>query len=318
MSNAKKIPTEIKKEEMEDALKRSGYLIEQRIFPIFEKFKYYIETNTIYEDPVLKKSREIDFKAWHSVEDKGVNIEFYLFGECINNPFPIVFFSNNVKSDEVYREFALKFTGLPDYYPNEKNEKGPFIINDELPLSHLLNLHSFHHYFQGFLSTQYCSFQYKKELKEWMALHDPNHHDDFQKLTDSVSFEKNRILNYPMKVSSTNKIAPISNIVFFYPIMVVAGDLFECDQQVNNIPVLKESNHIKYKKTNLSYRFDEKYFIDVIKETYLDKYLMSILFEHSKILIEILKNIDVIKRTINSTRTNFRSFHNSDMGKSKF
>lgn len=311
MSNKKTIPPEIKKEEMIGALKRSGYLIEQRIYPILQRLDYYFETNPIYEDPEQHKAREIDFKAIRILKNKEVEIQYILFGECVNNPYPIIFFSSKVMADLAYQELSLTFSGLPIVYPNENNSSTPFKLNDgRIPLSVLLKLRSSHHYFDEFPSTQYCSFQYKTKLEEWMAFHDDSHHEDFKKLVDSIIFERNII-------TKNIDIALLKNIVFYYPLIVLAGDLIECNQYKKSIPKLKKVNHIKFKKSCISKYGEEKFIIDVIKESYLENYLKMIHEEHSKILDEITKNIDLIKRTINSTRTKFGSFHDSDIGKSK-
>jgi hypothetical protein len=314
MSNSNKIPTEIKTEEILNALKRSGYLIEQRVFPIFGRLGYYLETNCVYEDPELKKSREIDFKASQILDDNGVEIQYILFGECKNNPFPIIFFSSNVIADLVYREFTLKYIGLPMDYPNEKNEQGPFIINNRIPLSRLLKLNSFHHYFKENPCTQYCSFQYKKDLKEWMAFHDPDHHDDFNKLINSLKYEKDRNFFNPPKDAENKKNIPLKNIIFYYPVIVYAGDLFVCNQIINNVPVLEKTNHIKYKKQAIVSENEDNYFIDVIKESYLENYLKMIHEEHSRILNEITKNFDLIQRTIETEKPKVKAYE-SKFGK---
>lgn len=320
MTKKKVIPTEITKDEMEDALKRSGYLIEQRTFSVFERLNYYLETNPIYEDPEQHISREFDFKATKTIKNQETEteIQYLLFGECKNNPFPIVFFSSEVKADLVYREFTLNFTGLPSAYPNEKNEKGLFLLKDNrIALPRLLKLHLFHHYFKENPFTQYCTFQLKKNIEknEWMATHDKNDNEDFKKLIDALHFEVNRNI-FLSSYDTANNVdtIPFKNIIFYYPIMVFAGEMFEYNQQSNNTFLLKKTNHIKYKKSCIIGKGVKNYFIDVIKESYLESYLKMIYEEHSNILNEIIKNIDVIKKTIDSEKPKVNVFP-SEMGK---
>jgi hypothetical protein len=54
---------EITKEEMLEALNRSGYLMESEIASMLAEFGFFIETNQVIEDKFTGKSREIDLLA---------------------------------------------------------------------------------------------------------------------------------------------------------------------------------------------------------------------------------------------------------------
>jgi hypothetical protein len=58
MKDNPKLPPTITIEEMKDALKRSGYLIEQRVEKIFAEYGYYVQTNPAFCDLLTGKSRE--------------------------------------------------------------------------------------------------------------------------------------------------------------------------------------------------------------------------------------------------------------------
>ncbi len=86
---------EITRNEMKDALSRSGYVMEQRIFPVLEEEGYYVQPNPVYPDPITGKSREYDFSALTADRlFKGEHDFLFteIVGECINNTQPVVFF----------------------------------------------------------------------------------------------------------------------------------------------------------------------------------------------------------------------------------
>jgi hypothetical protein len=93
-------------EEMIDALKRSGYLIESRLINILADHDYYTYPNETYPDPTTGKSREIDLFAssYRTVENLYlqnaslmIDVTHDLIIECANNPQPAVFFKRTEK-----------------------------------------------------------------------------------------------------------------------------------------------------------------------------------------------------------------------------
>ena len=161
-----KLNDKITPKEMRDAIQRSGYLLEQRILPIFEKFYYVIDLNAIFPDPETGKSREIDIKAFcmrkiFDTDDFYDFLHINLLCECENNKQPSLFFIRD------YYDYELNFfcddialSGIPikfldnDYFTN---------------FSDFLELKKFHHYGKGDISTQYCTFQQKRGKNEWIA-----------------------------------------------------------------------------------------------------------------------------------------------------
>jgi hypothetical protein len=53
----------ISKDEIADALRRSGYLIEYRIEDVLRGQGYHVSANTTYPDPITRKPRELDLSA---------------------------------------------------------------------------------------------------------------------------------------------------------------------------------------------------------------------------------------------------------------
>jgi hypothetical protein len=53
----------ISKDEIADALRWSGYLIERRIEGVLRGQGYHVSANTTYPDPITRKPRELDLSA---------------------------------------------------------------------------------------------------------------------------------------------------------------------------------------------------------------------------------------------------------------
>jgi hypothetical protein len=51
--------SKISKKEMTEAIKRSGYLLEQRIEPVLTEAGFYVQMNEGYLDPETGKAREL-------------------------------------------------------------------------------------------------------------------------------------------------------------------------------------------------------------------------------------------------------------------
>jgi len=160
-----KLNNKITPKEMRDAIQRSGYLLEQRILPIFERFYYVIDLNTIFPGPGTGKSREIDIKTLCVQDIFGTNdfnniLHINLLCECENNKQPTIFFIRDYHDYE-YGFFCedIALSGIPIKF----SYKDSFIS-----FSDFLELKKFHHYGKGDISTQYCTFQEKKAKEKWV------------------------------------------------------------------------------------------------------------------------------------------------------
>ena len=81
-------------EEMREAIRRSGYLLEQRIKPKIERHGYFVETNQPYPDPQTGISREYDISAMAGIRLYRGRMDFlfpFILCECENNALPLVF-----------------------------------------------------------------------------------------------------------------------------------------------------------------------------------------------------------------------------------
>jgi hypothetical protein len=259
----------ITKEQAKDALLRSGYLIESRMETFLRDRKYSVETNVVVPDLLTGKSRELDLNAvkTDSVSiGRSVFVSVCLLIECENNPQPIVFITKEHPRAQVHH-FQVKLSGLPTWIPVElAGYEGP--IKEYLP--DFLRMNEYHHYCNMRIATQFCSFTKKKDSKEkegWMAKHMDEHFGSFSKLSMAVDHIAGEFYK-----SGWNVREPTPVIVFYYPIVVVQGELLEARTHKRSFSLFK-SNFIQYRHSTIEEGKEKEYHIDITTERYLPKYL---------------------------------------------
>lgn len=276
-------------EELRKSVESSGYLIEQRIEPILEKYKYYVEKNDVYKDDETGKSREIDLTAINAIKlgDDFDFLFYHLLVECENNKQPIVFFRSDSPIKFLFH-YDIKFSGTPSkiYISKSKTEK----------LTDFFAFEKFHHYCKGFHSTQYCTFQKPKQKdNDWIAFHSESQHDSIKSLIKCLKFFIDRDYKgyyLPEKVSEE----PI-NLNFYYPLIVLQGDLFEAFYDNKNL-ILEPRNMIQYRQQEIKKGETETFQIDIIKESFLEEYLKLIEKEMKKVGQKAKYNIEQVKHSV--------------------
>jgi hypothetical protein len=162
-----------------DAIKRSGYLLETEIVEKLSSANFFVESNQVIKDPITGKSREIDLVAEYDTiinsRDNRINIKAYariiFVFELKNNPYPMVMmtglkWSPNIVLDEALREVITETNSARISY-------------DESYCEHLKI------YEEEGVFTQYCTFKKKKEggkNADFMAWHPEEFHDGLMKI----------------------------------------------------------------------------------------------------------------------------------------
>lgn len=265
----------ISTERMKQAIKKSGYLLEQRVERILTNAGYYVETNPVFPDPETGKSREFDISAISAsrIYKKGYNFVFpVIICECENNAQPTVFFMKESPISFLHH-YEVKVSGIPVKFWQK---------DGYISFSEFTGMERFHHYCRGKVATQYCSFQLKKDKSSWIALHDEEHHNTFGSLIKALDYEMAKHFNGwepPYKLEEED-----INVQIYYPFIVLQGELFSAELRRNDV-ILKKVKHIQFRKEIFSSRMNEveTYQIDVISEGYLQQYLKVIELEIEKI-----------------------------------
>jgi hypothetical protein len=267
--------SKVSKKEMSEAIKTSGYLLEQRVEPTLTDAGFYVQMNEAYPDPETGKSREIDIRA---ISATSVYKEEFIFPvllcECENNSQPVVFFTKESPISFLHY-YEVKVSGIPVKFW-DKNVRGYMSLSD------FTKMENYHHYCKGEVATQYCSFQLKKDKSSWMALHVEEQHDTLNSLI--------KALEYNMDDHFSGFVLPPKgeeegvNIQIYYPLLILQGDLYSASLKNNHL-VLKKSNHIQFRRELFlpMSKEVETYQIDVITEKYLKDYLKLIDTEINKV-----------------------------------
>lgn len=217
---------EITKEEMLEALNRSGYLMESEIASMLSEFGFFIETNQVIEDKFTGKSREIDllaeyynYKKEYSRYKTASKIKFVF--EIKNNLFPIVLLTKWETSPNIE-----DWTGLKEALTVPKN----------------INYDYFDSYYRPLIQdnkkifTQYCSFQKKKANEELMALHPDVIHEGLSKITQYCE-EMVKVYDKDLLyMSDSDYKDDYFRHFLFMPVLLINDELFELnDKKLNQV-----------------------------------------------------------------------------------
>jgi hypothetical protein len=253
-------------EDAKETLGRSGYLLEDRIDTVLRSKLYNTAPNSTYPDPKTEESRELDVLADHWKFEERENarraVNHLLIIECVNNPQPIAFMTKKRQTPlaSIVKVSPIWNTARQDPETGEVSGGG-------MVMTEVLEMAKYHHYAQGRVATQFCTFQLKKGERgerQWMALHSDQDHGTFRKLADAVDY-------YSPGFDVSTK-----SVFLVYPILVVQGRLLEVHQEDGELKV-QEVDHIAY--THSIYRAQRqgvkqvRYRIDVVTESYFPELL---------------------------------------------
>ncbi len=195
-----------------EAISRSGYLFESEISNMLAKTGFFIESNQVIEDPITRKSREIDLTAeyYHGYDkDKAgykVSSKIKFVFEIKNNIYPFVLmtkfeFSPNIEIWGSLKEIQTTPEGV-DWSSSEGFYEKLLDDNDVL-------------------YTQYCSFNHKKghKSKELMALHPEPVYTGLLKITQYCEEE--------IETWNDFEIDKYYRKFLYLPILLIKGELYE-------------------------------------------------------------------------------------------
>jgi hypothetical protein len=219
--------------------------------------------------------------------------------ECINNPQPIAFLTKEPLVGFLHYQ-EIKLAGLPVKVP----AKGTRSSWDSLP--EYLAMEKYHHYCKGRIATQFCSFVEKKRenRKEWMATHDQAHFDAFRKLSATVEYFLGRHFE-SWKFGGRESV----NVEFYYPALVVQGELLEIQPRKKALKISKV-NHLQYRRSAILGNKETTYQIDVVTERFFQRYLELVDREMSKTARLLRRRHVVVRAAIDRiirTAKRFRS-----------
>jgi hypothetical protein len=249
--------------EMAEAINRSGYLLEQRVSAVLAEQGYYVEANPAYPDPVTGKSREFDISAMAAVRLARNQMDFIfpvVLSECENNEQPMVFFCSEPQVPFLFYQ-EVKCSGVPvQIWTGKKYVR----------LQEFLGLEKFHHYCDGPVATQYCSFHRKNQNSPWIALHSDAHHETFTSLISALESTVDE--HYSSWTLPTLDEEEPANVQVYYPVIVLQGELYRAQERRRKL-VVQPCQHVQYRKEIWSAHRHSTYQIDVVTERHFPLFL---------------------------------------------
>lgn len=260
----------IKTIEIIDAVKRSGYLLENRILSKFLKNNFTAEANhVIFLNSDDTKYREIDVLASKYIDSiqlkdiSNISLFVHFIIECINNSQPLGLFDNLGDRDEPSSDWTYSITN------------GDAEIQELLSIIIPGIIHDYENKYEEYLpSKQYCSFLKKKgdhKKDQWMAYHPDDFHKTLSKLVDCVKFK--------LKDSNDKwegRQPQNTRLDFFIPVIILQNDLIKI-HQIPDVEVSLEIEKLEFHRLKTSYddSYNRNLSIDIVQEKYFDEFLIS-------------------------------------------
>lgn len=287
-------------DQMKDALKRSGYLMEQRVEHFLKKQRFRIATENYFVDQDTKKLREMDLIA--EKEDTALRSEKRKFGgmftyklicECENNPNPVIFFLSKTK--EPYRGEGLISSQIP-YSFAEKGATKPDYIWGDTPFNSRSVIKE-HHLSRAEIATQYCSFTPKDKNRpeeDWIASHVQEQHDTLTNLLKGSHDVARRDTVYHEHVME--QFFGNYQINLYYPVLILQNRLAVARETSNGEIIIEDRDHVVYMKNHGVEGWPQLCMIDVIHEKYLGQYITMIHQEVHAMHAKFLKHPQLSNR----------------------
>lgn len=280
---------------MKTAIRRSGYLLEQRVSNLIRDNGYHAESNASFKDPLTGKSREYDVSAVITFDLLGRErkidfVWFHILCECENNEQPAVFFQNEpTHSDLIHHDVAC--SGLPLRFAGR---------NQDVTISRLLHFESFHHSWKWPHASQYCSFHRKNQNSQWIALHDEAHHGSIANLLAALECE---IDEHYRLLEKDGLPQDTTSIIVYYPLLVLGGSIYLAHESKRSL-VIRPRDYLQLKKETWVGELRREYRVDVIQETYLTRYLR-----------QLEKELAELRKTAARNKTEILSGLKAEIGK---
>jgi hypothetical protein len=229
---------------------------------------------------VTQKPRELDISAI-TAEAVGSSEKDWIFAlcpiECVNNPYPLAFLTKEPAAPSIH-VYDILMSGLPAHIRQKGGKRT--IWSRWTRVRDYLHMEKFHHYCDGRIATQFCSFTPKKNTKplEWMAWHEDGHFDSFNKLCAAV--------NYDIEDHFTNTRPALNdriNLEIFYPIVVTGGEILDVRHSPESME-LESVQHIHYVQSTIARGGEKRYHIDVVTEAFFPQ-LISMIEKETKQLM---------------------------------
>ena len=260
-------------EDIVDALKQSGYLMEQEVATQLEALNFHVWTNWAFEDSDEGKSREIDVRATKMVaqnKDKKLSAHLEIIAECKNSTNPFVFIGRpKNQTDKNHPPQELVFP-IFQYEAEKEVESGSQVrkARQKNAFFHLEFDKVHYDFAKETKAVQFCRIVRKG--KHWHANHGGLYDSIFYPMAKAITARKHKVLLKGTRLDDW------CYFWFFVPIVVISGDLFYVDStETDPEPQLKD--YVTFKREIQSKKLKGTFAIDFIRQNRLENFVSDCL-----------------------------------------
>ena len=260
--NVSPSPTEIV-----DALKQSGYLMEQEVATQLEALNFHVWTNWAFQDIDEGKSREIDVRAIKRVahnEEKKLSAFVEIIAECKNSTNPFVFIGrpkNQMDNLQPPQELVFPRGVYSILQKGTAKNVATFHLAD--PFFHL-GFDKVHYDFASETkAVQFCRIAEKN--KKWHANHDGLYDSIFYPMAKAFTARKR-------EVNVGNSGREWDYFWLFVPMVIINGDILYVDSMAAN-PKPQERTDVTFKREIKSEKLDGVYNVVFVNQKHLEQFI---------------------------------------------
>lgn len=275
MSQEMRHPT---KDDILDALEKSGYLFEQDVATEFEKLGYHVDTNYAYNDTDTDKSREIDVRAFKQIyKNDELNAHVYLeiLVECKNSKTPLVFIErekNRREQSPSPKEYIFPFS---EYHKRVGENK----VSLHKPFQYLNLCKHHYHYKEPNKATQFAKIFRKGS--NWLANHEG--------IYDSVILPQAKLLEYRKKdIMSYCRNDRQKVVWLFFPAVVLKDHLYSYDL-TKDAENLIEKKRVSFVRDLDASNLKGSYLVDFITFDYIKDYVEKEIEKFAESITNLIK-----------------------------
>jgi len=234
--------------EILEAVRESGYLMEQEVASTVEKLGFLVRTGWAFRDLVTEKSRELDVRADIGVgasKESRWHVKAVLLCECKSTQSPFVFIGRpKTAYDRHYEPMEFIF---PRRYHRVKVDSRT--ERTEFTFRHL-NLDREHYYYsKPQKAVQFCKIV--GHPGKWVAQHDGIYGNLFLPLVQAV---------WALREESQRS----SQINLLFPMVVVDGPLYYIDSSVSPTTLQKVS-HVTFVREQRFHEIEGHFLVDFVE-----------------------------------------------------
>ncbi len=270
--------------EIVDALKRSGYLMEQEVATQLEALNFHVWTNWAFQDVDEGKSREIDVRAIKQVahnEEKKLSAFVEIIAECKNSTNPFVFLGrpkNQTDNWDPPQEFIFPRGKYSRQQKGPAKNVGTIYLED--PFFHLGFDKVHYDFVSETKAVQFCRIARKGE--RWHANHDGMYDSIFYPMAKAFTARKRE---------ENVRNSPSGGDCFwlFVPMVIISGDILYVDSMAAN-PEPQERSYVTFKREIKSENLDGVYNVVFVNQKHLEQFISDRIQQLVDRMADLTKN----------------------------